>query len=346
MARAILHDFILPGSVAVDGTGNVYVADTWNHTIRKITPAGVVSTLAGLAGSAGGADGSGTNARFNAPTSVAVDASGYLYVTDTNNQTIRKITPDGVVSTFAGALGSWGTIDGLGGSARFSFPQGVAVDTTGNVFVANGGTIRKITPAGLVSTYAGLAGTSGSTDGAAGDARFSYPRSVAVDSAGNVYVADTDSGTIRKITTSGVVSTLAGMAGSTGGRVDGTGGSARFNWPTGVAVDGNGNVYVADTNNAALRMVTPTGTVTTLAGNSTGFADGAANVVRFNCPSGIAVDRVGVLYVADSYNNTIRKGTVIAPPAIATQPVAQTATVGQTVTFTVGATGGSSAISG
>ena len=178
--------------MAVDGSGNVYVADSGNYTIRKITPAGVVSTLAGLAGSSGSADGTGSAARFYYPTGVAVDGSGNVYVADTGNYTIRKITPAGVVSTLAGLAGSTGSADGTGSAARFYYPYGVAVDGSGNVYVADTGnyTIRKITPAGVVSTLAGTAGSSGSADGTGSAARFNYPTGVAVDGSGNVYVAD------------------------------------------------------------------------------------------------------------------------------------------------------------
>ena len=146
--------------MAVDSAGNVYVADTDNHTIRKITPSRVVRTLAGLAGSHGSADGTGSAARFNFPLGVAVDSAGNVYVADTDNYTIRKITPSGVVRTLAGLAGT-GSADGTGSAARFNFPQGVAVDSAGNVYVADTSnhTIRKITPSGVVSTFAGLAGS-------------------------------------------------------------------------------------------------------------------------------------------------------------------------------------------
>ena len=259
--------FCYPYGVAVDGSGNVYVADTDNYTIRKITPAGVVSTLAGLAGSSGSADGTGSAARFDYPYGVAVDGSGNVYVADSGNNTIRKITPAGVVSTLAGMAGSSGSADGTGSAARFNYPTGVAVDGSGNVYVADTGnnTIRKITPAGVVSTLAGTAGSSGSADGTGSAARFYYPYGVAVDGSGNVYVADNDNYTIRKITPAGVVSTLAGLAGSSGS-ADGTGSAARFYYPYGVAVDGSGNVYVADTDNDTIRKITPAGVVSTLAG--------------------------------------------------------------------------------
>ncbi len=188
-----------PQGVAVDGAGNVYVADWANHTIRKITPAGEVSTLAGLAGVSGGSDGTGNVARFNFPWGVAVDGSGYVYVGDYRNHTIRKISPDGQTSTLAGSAMAPGSNDGLGNAARFVNPSGVAVDGRGNVYVAdyNNSTLRKITPEGMVSTLGGKPGLSGSEDGPGSMARFNKPQGVAVDGAGNLYVADTQNHTIR-----------------------------------------------------------------------------------------------------------------------------------------------------
>jgi sugar lactone lactonase YvrE len=193
----------MPTGVAVDGAGNVYVADSHNNTIDKITPAfgtGISSILAGTPGQNGNADGTGAAARFNEPQGVAVDTSGNVYVADCNNNSIRVITPEGVVSTLAG----WarGSADGDGKFASFNTPLGVAVDGSGNVYVADTGnsTIRMITPTGVVSTLAGVAGIIGSSDGTGAAARFNGPQGVAVDRSGNVYVADTGNDTIRKIT--------------------------------------------------------------------------------------------------------------------------------------------------
>ena len=251
--------FNLPAGLTVDGSGNIYVADTYNHTIRKVASTGAVTTLAGLAGSDGSTDGPGSSARFSYPSDVTVDSAGNVYVADTNNSTIRKITPAGAVSTLAGLAGISGLSNGMGDAARFSSPEGIAVDGSGNLYVAdtNNDMIRKITPDGTVTTLAGLAGTSGGGDGIGSVARFQYPSDLTVDSAGNLYVADTDNHTIRKITPAGLVGTVAGLAGSSGSS-DGIGSTARLFYPTGVAVDGSGNVYVADTNNHTIRMGAPT----------------------------------------------------------------------------------------
>jgi hypothetical protein len=304
--------FSYPSGVAEDGSGNVYVADTGNNTIRKITPGGVVTTLAGLARSGGSADGTGSAARFHGPSGVAVDGAGNVYVGDTGNNTIRKITPDGVVTTLAGLAGSHGSTDGTGSAARFYNPSGVAVDGAGNVYVADAynNTIRMITPGAVVTTLAGLAGNHGSADGTGSAARFYNPSGVAVDRAGYVYVADYGNSTIREITPFRVVRTLAGLAGSQGSD-DGTNSAARFDEPSGVAVDGAGNVYVADTFNYIIRKITPGGMVTTLAGTAgfSGSADGTGTSSYFDDPSSVAVDGSGNVYVADSVNNTIRKIT-------------------------------------
>ena len=301
-----------PQGVAIDAAGNLYVADTFNHTIRKITPAGVASTLAGLDGAAGYADGSGNAARFDTPRGIAVDSAGNVYVGDTFNSRIRKITPAGVVSTLAGGGPSGGSGDGTGSGARIDSPQGLALDGAGNLYVADFvvATIRKVSPAGVVTTLAGLAGSPGSTDGTGSVARFRFPASVALDSAGNVYVADFSNATIRKITPAGDVSTLAGLARAFGS-VDGTGSTARFAGPKGVAVDSSDNVYVADIDNHNIRKITPAGVVSTFAGlaGSPGSSDGTGSAARFNEPIGLAFDAAGTLYVADSKNNAIRKVT-------------------------------------
>ncbi len=301
-----------PQGVAVNSTGTVYVADTANSAIRVMTSAGVVTTFAGSP-SDGSANGASSIARFYNPHNIAVDTSSNLYVADTQNSVIRKITPLGVVSVLAGTVGVSGSVDGLGANALFSGPQGVAVDNSGNIYVADTGnnTIRRITSGGMVSTFVGLAGNPGNADGTGTAAHFYGPAGVAVDSAGNVYVADTWNHTIRKITSGGASSTLAGLAG-TYGTFDGTNSTARFNSPTGIAVDSSGNLYVADYNNDTIRKVTPAGVVTTIAGWAAiwGSADGSNGNALFYDPSGISVDGSGHLYVVDSGNHTLRK---IAP---------------------------------
>lgn len=304
--------FYQPAGVAVDTTGHVYVADFSNHTIRKITPAGMVTTLAGLAGNGGCVDGTGSAARFAFPNSVAVDTQGNVYVADTRSHAIRKITPSGVVTTLAGLAATPGSADGTGSAARFAYPFGVAVDAQDNVYVAEAenSTIRKITAEGVVTTLAGSPGNHGSNDGTGTSARFYSPRSLVVDSAGNVHVADSGNNTIRKMTPTGVVTTRAGVpGGENGGSADGTGSAAGFVVPSAVAIDTEGNAYVADTWNHTVRKITGAGVVTTLAGlaGNRGSADGTGSTARFDIPQGVAVDRAGNVYVADSNSATIRK---------------------------------------
>ncbi len=329
--------FNAPSSVAIDSSGNVYVADTSNNVIRKVTSAGVVTTLAGTAGSNGNADGLGAAARFNGPSGIAVDSAGNLYVADTYNHTIRAISADGTVTTLAGLAGNSGTADGAGSIARFSYPAGVAVSAS-TVYVADTSnhTIRKIV-GNTVTTFAGAAGVHGNTDS---PARFYYPNSLVADSSGNVYVADSFNYTIRKITSGGSVSTFAGIAG-TAGIADGTGTAASFNQPSGVGVDSAGNVYVADTFNDTLRKITAGGVVTTVAGSPgvTGSVDGTGTSARFYQPYGIAVDSSGNIYIADTRSHTIRRSGSVSAPTIQTQPQNRSTVVGQNVTFTVTATG-------
>ncbi len=310
--------FNQPRSIAADTAGNLYVADAGNATIRKVTAAGVVTTLAGTAGVFGSADGSGTAAQFYAPFGITADTAGNLYVADDGNNTIRKITAAGVVTTLAGTAGMTGSADGSGAAAQFSAPFGIAADPAGNLYVADAGnrTIRKITAAGVVTTLAGTPGVVGSADGTGAAAQFYNPGGIAADTAGNVYVADTNNSTIRKITAAGVVTTLAGTSSLSGtggslGSADGSGAAAQFYDPYGIAADTAGNLYVADTINNTIRKVTATGVVTTLAGTAgvVGSADGSGAAAQFNTPIGIATDPSGNLYVADTFNNTIRKVT-------------------------------------
>lgn len=304
-----LARFRNPDGVATDALGNVYVADTGNHTIRKITPTGV-TTLAGVAGMSGSADGKGASARFYYPHGLALDQRGNIYVADSWNHTIRKITPDGVVTTFAGGPGLSGSTDGWRHEARFFMPFAVATDPAGNVYVADeqNSTIRRITPAGAVTTLAGRARNPGSRDGPGSAAQFHEPRAVAVDRHGNVFVADTNNHTIRKISSNGHVTTVAGSAGKPG-RDDGIGTAATFHFPLGVAVDAEGNIVVGDSYNHAIRRITAKGVVTTLAGTigRRGASDGSAKSARFQNPIGVATDRDGNIYVADYHNHAIRK---------------------------------------
>jgi sugar lactone lactonase YvrE len=320
--------FLEPTDVAVDLSGNVYVTDTVNCTVRMITPAGSVTTLAGLAGQTGIGDGTGSLARFGQPTGIAVDANGNLYVADTSNHTVRKIGPSGVVTTLAGSPGAAGTTDGAGGAAKFAAPQGVAVDSSGNVYVADSSsnTIRRVTPTGVVTTLMGTAGTTGSADGTGSAALFNQPNGMAVDSSGNIYIADTDNNTIRKATPASVVTTLAGSPPGTVSE-DGPAVSARFANPSGIVVDPSGNLFVTDQGANTIRMITPAGVVTTLAGTAgvTGHVDGTGASAMFSGPTGIALSSNGNLIVADTGNNTIRQ---VTPGGVVTTIAGTAGTVG------------------
>ena len=275
--------FYLPSGIAVGPDGFVYVADSANNALRKISPAGVVSTLAGSPGNFGTFDGPGSTALFDFPAGLAVDESGMIFVADSYNHTIRRVTPGGEVSTVAGLAGTNGSSDGTGATARFSYPAGLQVDGSGNIYVADHSnyTIRKITPGGVVSTFAGSAGVYGSNDGVGSAATFATVSGLAFDGIGNLYVADEGNSRIRKITPGAAVTTLAG-GGSAPGSEDGTGAAARFRYPSGIAATAAGELYVADTDNLTVRHIDTAAAVTTLAGQvSAGADDGIGEAARF-----------------------------------------------------------------
>jgi sugar lactone lactonase YvrE len=313
------------------------------------------------------------------PRGVLATPSGMIYVVDSTNSTIRTLSSYGSVATLAGSPRALVTNpvpggplislpalsrDGVGVAASFGAPLAITVDAAGNLYVSdtNVSTIRKITPAGVVTTYAGIMNIPGADDGPRGRATFRNPAGVAMDSAGNLFVVDSHNYTIRRISVEGEVSTLAGSPGNHGS-ADGIGSSARLggpsnsSWfyesgifeslsspsafgPTGIAIDGMGNLFVADTANHTIRKVTPTGAVSTIGGLAgvSGRSDGVGRNARFLMPLSLTFDRVGNLYVSDSGNHTIRKGTPVNRPQIQTHPLAVSASVGQSTTLSVTAT--------
>jgi sugar lactone lactonase YvrE len=287
------------------------------------SPPPTFSTLALLAGSgnAGYLDGSGAAAKFNNPNGLAVDATGTLYVADTSNAVVRKIDGNAQVSTLAGQQGAQNEMDGAGTQARFNQPEAVATDASGNVWVtdAGAGTIRRIVVAtGAVTTFAGD-GNNGFADGIGTGAQLNQPRGIIADAAGNLYVSDASNQLIRRIVVAtAAVSTLAGGVGQAG-FVDGGGSTARFNQPRGLALDGAGTLYVADSGNNAIRaIVLATGAVNTLAGSGMpGITDGSGTAAQFNQPRGVVADGLGNLYVADTNNSMIRK-IVLSTAAVTT----------------------------
>jgi len=295
--------------------GNIYVADAGNDTIRKIAPSGMVTTVAGSPGSAGWQDGPATTALFNDPTGVALDSAGDIYVADFGNDSIRRIGPDGTVTTFAGNPSNVGENDGVGFYAAFEGPCAITADGAGVLFVADyyNNEIRRITPSATVTTFAGTNDVCGSADGTGSAARFNMPWQVCLDSLGRLYVADTQNNTIRMVDRNGVVTTVAGTAGAnniggTPGSADGQGPAAQFYQPDGVAIDSQGNIYVADTGNATIRKITPSGWVSTIAGipHQFGAVDGPAASAKFLGPGELALDSIGNLYISDG-GCTIRK---------------------------------------
>ncbi|HEY4327439.1 MAG TPA: NHL repeat-containing protein [Mucilaginibacter sp.] len=303
-----------PQGVTVDSKNNIYVSDSFNNYVRAVTPGGVTSTIAGN-GLLGYVNGAASTSEFYSPVGVVVDGQGNVYVSDFGNNMIRKITPGGVVSNYAGT-GVAGYLNGAANTgtlasksdslARFNNPQGLAIDAQGNIYVADRGNnvVRKITAAGRVVTMAGTK-TAGYLDATGAAAFLNGPTGVAVDATGNLYVSDQGNAAIRKITPAQVVTTIAG----------GPKQSAMLNYPSGIAIDGQGNLYITDEGGRILEYTTNS-VLYILAGtaNIAGFVNGSGATAQFNNPQGIAIDANGNIYVADKNNNCIRKLTVSIVP--------------------------------
>ncbi len=301
--QGVNAQFDNPNGVAVDASGNVYVADSGNRRIRKIDPNGNVTTIAGSGGNVI-SDGQGLNASFTFPLALTVNSSGTLFVSDQN--AIRAIDGTNNVTTFAGN-GNANFGDGQGLAARFRLNKGIDVDDNGNIYVADerNHRIRKIDISGNVTTIAGS--SQGNADGNGTAATFRNPSDVAVDASGNVFVVDSSNDRIRKIDPSGNVTTFAGASENF---ADGQGTAAAFNTPSGITIDSSGNLYVTDTNNVAIRRIDPNGNVITIAGargEGVGDRDGLGTEALFDLTKGIAIDANGAIYVADPRNHKIRK---------------------------------------
>ena len=314
--------FTAPVGLATDAAGNLYIADTDDHTIWKVSPAHQKTLLAGSSGLPGATDAQGTNARFNSPGAIALDSAGNLVVADTGNHTIRRIAPDGTVTTLAGSSGLPGSVDGLGALARFNAPNGLAVAGSGAMYIADSQnhTIRFMAVDGTVTTYVGSAGSPGLSNGAGALARFNQPTGLALAPNGSLYVSDSGNSCIRVIDPTATVSTLAGKANSHG-FTDGSATTALFYQPMGIALDASGTLWVADAHNHAIRRVATDGTVTRIAGSGTfGNADANGAAALFNLPCGIVTTPAGSLFVADTQNHILRNLTPTGDVTTLTTP--------------------------
>lgn len=290
--------------VAVDKDGNVYITVYTEYVIKKITPAGVVSTFAG-SGVKGDEDGTSSTAKFNSISNLTIDTLGNLYVADYGTNKIKKVTPNGDVTTFAGT-GSYGLKNGDRLSSTFNGPVAVEFDQKGNLYVADyyNYAIRKIDTDGQVTTLAG-AGVQGDTEGDALTTKFNRPSAVAIHPNGDVYVADQYNNKIKVIKANGTVSTFAGSG--VFGDVNGKGLNASFNYPTDLVFDDMNNLYITDQGSHKIRKITPDSMVTTYAGSTSGDINGPVSIAKFGTPLAIAIDSKGDLYFTDIEHHTIKK---------------------------------------
>lgn len=333
LATAKFND---PAGLVFDAQGNLYVADSRNHVIRKVATDGTVSLVAGGVGEAGFADGTGSAARFDTPFGLTIGNDGALLVADTGNHILRRVVLTGVVTTYAGLAGTPGNTNGTLAAARFRSPLGLKRDAAGNIWVADSGnhTIRRITVAGMVETVAGTPDVWGWEDGPAANAKFNGPVDVAISMDGKVYVSDGFNHVIRCVQTNGVVSTVAG-AGGKAAWVDGVGAEARFWNPAGLAFDASGNLYIADSRNHVIRKLDASGRVSTVsgAGQDSGYVDGVNQTGRYFNPYGLAFDASGNLVVSDSYNQMLRQVfvpfTVVVSGEVSGREIRWSAVVGQ-----------------
>ena len=330
-ADGALNDatFDSPAALGIDMKGTIWVADSGMSTLRRISK-GVVTTIAGQPGVPGTDDGPATFAGLNHPGALAVSASGdVVYIADTGNHVIRVLYTTGngiffgpLMATLAGSAGQQGTTDASADNARFTAPDGIALTSNYTIYVGDTGTdrIRRLNPGFpvMVNSVAGTVSAAGATDGPASTARFNGPTGVAVDAAGNVFVADTENNLIRRLGVDGLVTTVAGAPGAAG-FVDGIGSVARFDHPRALAFDSLGNLYVADTGNHAIRRIAPSHLVSTIIGTgAAGHRNGVGLVAMLSSPSGVAFDPSGRLYIADTGNSVIRVATTAAPePSVA-----------------------------
>ena len=322
---ALAAQIAMPTGIATDAAGNVFIADNLNHCIRKINLAGIISTVAGTGGSPGfSGDGSAaTSALLNMPWGVEVDGSGNIYIADWNNNRIRKVNSLGVISTIAGTgIGNYFGDGFAATSAQINSPTDVAVDASGNIFIADqlNHRIRKINSLGIISTVAGIGSPGYSGDGAAATAAaLNYPISVAVNGSGDIFISDQSNFRIRKVNNLGIISTIAGtgISGYSGDGAAAT--SAQLKDPAGICLDGSGNIYIADWNNHRVRKINPLGIISTIAGTGVPgfFGDGGlATSAQLDEPSALAISVSGNIFITDEINNRIR---AICPISCLTQ---------------------------
>jgi sugar lactone lactonase YvrE len=331
-----------PNGIAFDSSGNIYLVDSDNNLIERVTPAGTLTIFAGTGAAGAPTPGPATSSKLDGPGAIVFDSAGNAYVADSGNNEVERIAPSGTLSIFAGTGATGAPTPGPATSSRLNSLNQIAIDSSGNIYIADSGNsiVEKVTPSGTLSTFAGTGAAGTPTPGPATLSRLNYPGGVAVDSLGNVYIADFGNDVVEKVTPSGTLSIFAGN-GTVGAPTSGWATSSKLGGPAFLAVNSSNDVYIADFGENMVEKVTSAGALSIFAGTGVpaGPTPGPATLSRLNQPVGVAVDPAGDVFIGDAGNNVVEKVTLPAPTAPIITNLPSSGTVGSVFTIAITTSG-------